>query len=108
VTTHDAFSYFADYFEFEVVAFVAEGPGQEPTPQDVANLARAIEREGVPAVFGEPQIGEETDILEQAADDAGVQVCTLYSDSLDDKVTSYIELMRFNADELARCLGGEG
>ena len=108
VTTHDAFGYFADYFRFEVVSFVADSPGQEPSPADVANLARAIEREGVPAVFVEPQISAESEILRQAAEDAGVQVCTLYSDSLDDKVTSYIELMHFNADELARCLGGDG
>jgi manganese/iron transport system substrate-binding protein len=106
VTTHDAFSYFADYFGFEVLSFVAESPGQEPSPEDVANLARDIEREGVPAVFAEPQIEGEGEILQQAADDAGVEVCTLYSDSLDDRVTSYIELMQFNADELTRCLGG--
>jgi manganese/iron transport system substrate-binding protein len=105
ITTHDAFSYFADYFGFEVLSFVAESPGQEPSPEDVANLARDIEREGVPAVFTEPQIEGEGEILEQAANDAGVEVCTLYSDSLDDRVTSYIELMRFDADELARCLG---
>jgi len=107
VTTHDAFSYFADYVGFEVLSFVAESPGQEPSPEDVANLARAIEREGVPAVFVEPQIGSEGEILQRAAEDAGVEVCTLYSDSLDDRVASYIELMRFNADELARCLGEE-
>jgi hypothetical protein len=53
----------------------------------------------------EPQIEGEGEILEQAANDADVEVCTLYSDSLDDRVTSYIELMRFDADELARCLG---
>jgi len=107
VTTHDAFQYFAYFFGLELVAVVAEGPGQDPTPEDVADLARAIRDEAVPAVFVEPQISAESDILRQAADDAGVQVCTLYSDSLDDKVASYIELMRFNADELARCLGGD-
>jgi manganese/iron transport system substrate-binding protein len=105
VTTHDAFSYFADYFGFEVLSFVAASPGQEPSPEDVANLSRDIEAEGVPAVFAEPQIEGEGEILEQAANDADVEVCTLYSDSLDDRVTSYIELMRFDADELARCLG---
>jgi len=31
----------------------------------------------------------------------------LYSDSLDDNVRSYIDLIRFDADELYRCLGGE-
>jgi manganese/iron transport system substrate-binding protein len=105
VTTHDAFGYFADYFGFEVLSFVAESPGQEPSPEDVANLARDIEGEGVPAVFVEPQIEGEGEILEQAANDAGVEICTLYSDSLDDRVESYIELMRFDADELVRCLG---
>ena len=118
VTTHDAFTHLADSLrdrdpvsgavvEFEIVAVVVESPGQEPSPEDVANLTRAIEDQGVPAVFREPQIDAEGRILEQAAEDAGVQVCTLYSDSLDDKVTSYIEMMRFNADEIARCLGGE-
>jgi ABC-type Zn uptake system ZnuABC Zn-binding protein ZnuA len=106
-TTHDAFGHFAGAFRMEVVAVVAESPGQEPSPEDVADLARAIEDEGVPAVFREPQIDAEGRILEQAAKDAGVQVCTLYSDSLDDKVKTYIEMMRFNADEIARCLGGD-
>jgi len=86
---------------------VSESPGQEPSPQDIADLREVIEREGVPAVFTEPQISAESEILKQAAEDAGVQVCTLYSDSLDDRVTTYIEMMRFNADELVRCLGGD-
>ena len=59
-------------------------------------------------MFTEPQTEGGNKILEQAAADAGVQVCALYSDSLDDKVKSYVELMRFDADELARCLGGSG
>jgi len=66
-----------------------------------------IEDRNVLAVFTEPQISEESEMLRQAAEDAGARVCTLYSDSLDDRVTSYIELMRFNANELFRCLGGE-
>ncbi len=106
VTTHDAFGYFADAFGLEVTEFVAESPGGDPSPQDIADIAAVIEGQAVPAVFTEPQIGEESHILEQAAADVGVQVCTLYSDSLDDKVSTYIEMMRFNADELARCLGG--
>ncbi len=107
VTTHDAFKWFASAFGVEIIGVVAQGPGQEPSPEDVANLTRAIEEQGVPAVFREPQIDAEGRILEQAAGDAGVQVCTLYSDSLDEKVTSYIEMIRFNADEIARCLGGD-
>jgi ABC-type Zn uptake system ZnuABC Zn-binding protein ZnuA len=105
VTTHDAFGYFARTFGLRIVAFVAPNPGQETSPADIAKLSRAMKDEGVPAVFVEPQIHAEGEILRQAGEDAGVQVCTLYSDSLDDRITTYIKLMRFNADELARCLG---
>jgi ABC-type Zn uptake system ZnuABC Zn-binding protein ZnuA len=105
VTTHDAFGYFARAFGLRIVAFVAPSPGQETSPADIAKLSRAMKDEGVSAVFVEPQIHAEGEILQQAGEDAGVQVCTLYSDSLDDRITTYIKLMRFNADELARCLG---
>jgi hypothetical protein len=101
VTTHSAFGHFASAFGIEIVAVVAGSPGREPSPEDVADLTRVIEEQNIPAVFREPQLDSEGRVLEQAAKDAGVQVCTLYSDSLDDKVTSYIELMRSNADEIA-------
>ncbi len=106
VTTHDAFPYLARYLDFEVVAVVAPSPNQEPSPQDIAKLGRAISQESVAAVFAEPQLGSQGEMLTQAAADAGVTVCTLYSDSLDDEVKSYIEMMRFNAHEIARCLEG--
>ena len=108
VTTHDAFGYFARAFGLRIVAFVAPSPSQEANPQDLANLAEALGAEAVPAVFVEPQIESEGQILRQAAKDASVEICTLYSDSLDDKVSSYIEMMRFNANELSRCLGKGG
>jgi ABC-type Zn uptake system ZnuABC Zn-binding protein ZnuA len=106
ITTHDAFRSFARYIGFEIVFFVVAAPGREPGPEHVADLARSLRDTGVPAVFVEPQISVEGGILERAARDAGVRVCTLYSDSLDENVSSYVELMHFNADELARCLGG--
>lgn len=108
VTTHAAFGYLDSAFGIQVVATVVRNPGQEPSPEDVANVTLTIEGENVPAVFREPQLDSEGRILEQAAKDAGVQVCVLYSDSLDDRVTSYIEMIRFNAGEIARCLGGNG
>lgn len=106
VTTHDAFPYLARYLGLEIVAFAEEGPGQDISPQAAAGLRDALKQQDVPAVFTEPQIGSGNKVLESAASDAGVQVCTLYSDSFDDKVRTYAELMRFDADELARCLEG--
>jgi len=104
VSTHDAFGYMADYMGFEVAGVVAISPGQEPSASDVAELQDKIEEAGVAAVFQEPQLGAEASVLRQAASDLGIEVCTLRSDALDDRVPTYIDLMRFNADELARCL----
>jgi len=59
-------------------------------------------------VFSEPQIDAESETLQQVAADTGAEVCTLYSDALDDEVSSFIEMMRFNADEIERCLGAAG
>ena len=105
VTTHDAFGYMADYMGFEVAAVASVSPGQESSASDIAELQETIQEAAIAAVFEEPQLGAEASVLQQAAADVGVEVCTLYSDSLDDQVQTYIDLMRFNADELARCLG---
>ena len=59
VTTHDAFGYFASAYGLRIVAFVSPGPGQEASPEDVAQLSTAMRDEGVPAVFVEPQIASE-------------------------------------------------
>jgi manganese/iron transport system substrate-binding protein len=104
VTFHDAYPYLAQRYGLEIVGFVVESPGKEPSAKEVADLTQAIEDEGVPAVFTEPQFSAR--VLELAADDAGVEVCTLYSGAFSDDVQSYVDLMRFNAAELARCLGG--
>ncbi|HUF52533.1 MAG TPA: metal ABC transporter substrate-binding protein [Dehalococcoidia bacterium] len=108
VSTHDAFDYMARAIGFEVAGFVAPGPGQEPSPADIAELIETIQNLGVPAVFAEPQTDAEARTLEQIADEAGAEVCTLYSDSFSEDVSTYVDILRFNADELARCLGGDG
>jgi len=106
VTPHDAFPHLARRYGLEIVGFVVPGPGQDPSPRDIADLTRAIRDQSVPAVFTEPQIGADSRLLEQIAADADVQVCTLYSDTLTDDAPTYIDMMRFNVDELLRCLGG--
>jgi zinc/manganese transport system substrate-binding protein/manganese/iron transport system substrate-binding protein len=108
VTVHDAFPHFARRYGLEIAGFLVGGADEDPSPREIAGLTEAIEDEGVPAVFGEPQIGPETRLLEQIADDSGVAVCTLYSDTLDDRAPTYIDMMRSNADELLRCLGDQG
>lgn len=105
ITAHDAFVYLAESTGLEVVGFVVEGPGEEPSPDDLRNIIETAQGEDIPAVFTEPQVNTVSETLEEIASDAGVEVCKLYSDALDDTVKSYIELMTYDADELLRCLG---
>jgi ABC-type Zn uptake system ZnuABC Zn-binding protein ZnuA len=104
VTFHDAFPYLAERYGLELVGVVVRSPGQEPSAGEVADLTNTIEDQNVPAVFAEPQFSAR--VLDLAAKDAGVEVCTLYSDAFGDGVDSYVKLMQFNASELVRCLGG--
>lgn len=105
ITTHDAYGYLADEYGLHVAGFVSPNPAVEPSVAARSKLARTIADLSVPAVFLEPTLARESSVLVQVAEDSGVQVCEIYSDSFDSRVGSYIELMRFNADQLAECLG---
>ena len=107
ISTDNSLEYFGSYYAIELTAQLSLYPGQEIRAEDVARIMRTIEDRGALAVFVEPQASPDSELLRQAGEDAGVQVCTLYSDFLDDKVSTYIDLIRFDAEELARCLGGE-
>lgn len=98
VTFHDAFPYLARHFDMELVGVVIKSPGREPSTQEVAELVTRIRTEQIPTVYTEPQCNAR--ILELAARDARVQVRTLYSDTLDSQVTSYLDLMRYNVRSL--------
>jgi len=102
VTFHDAFPYMARHFGLDVVGVVLRSPGREPSAQEIAALVTEMRTYGIPAVYAEPQFNAR--ILELAARDAGVQVRRLYSDSFDDQVRSYVELMRYNVTSLVEGL----
>ena len=106
LATHAAFGYLARAVDFASAGFVVPGPGQDASPEDISERITTIGDLGVPAVVTEPQTSVETRTLEQIASDVGVEVCALYSGALDETVRTYVELLRFDAEELARCLGG--
>jgi len=107
ISTDNSLEYFGSYYAVELTAQLSLYPGQELTSEDVARITQTIEQRDALAVFVQPYISSESDLLRQAGEDAGVHFCTLYSDSLDDRVSTYIDLIRFDADELSRCLGGD-
>ena len=106
VTAHDAFGYLAAAYGLRVAGFVVPNPAQEPSALEVRRLTQTIRNLDVPAVFVEPNLAARSNVLRQVARDLDVEVCTLYADAFGGDVDSYVELMRHNASELARCLGG--
>ena len=106
VTSHDSLAYFADRYGFEIVGTVIPSTNTlaQTNAADLAGLADVIEERNVRAIF--------TEALESTADaDAlaarlDVEVVPLVTDALtDDPATdTYIEMMRFNAAEIAGAL----
>lgn len=101
ITFHDAFGHFGKRYGWSVTAFVASDGG-EVSPGRVVEILEQVRDQVLPAVFAEPQF--RADVLENAAQEAGVEVGIIYSDVLDDEVISYIDMMLFNAKNLARLL----
>ena len=101
VTFHDAFSHFGLRYGWKVSAFV-DSDGDEVAPADVVRVLDRVKKERLPAVFVEPQV--RSGVIQRAANDAGVPVRPIYSDIARTGVTSYTEMMRFNARTLAEHL----
>jgi ABC-type Zn uptake system ZnuABC Zn-binding protein ZnuA len=108
ISTDTSLEYFGSYYAIELTAQLSVYQGQALTAEDFERIKNTIRERDVLAVFVQPYTSPESDMLRRAGEETGVSVCTLYSDSLDDRVKSYIDLIRFDADELYRCLGGQG
>lgn len=110
VTDHEAFGYLANRYGLEVIGTVipALTTQAEPSAGDLAELEKTIRAEGVEAVFPESSVPSAT--AEAIARDTGASAdYVLYGDSLgptDSEAGTYIGMMRFNADQIARGLSG--
>lgn len=116
VTSHDAYSYFADHYGFEVLdTIVGVTTEEEPSAETVARVVDTVRAAGVPTIFVETTVNP--DLVEQVARDAGVAVGTpLYGDSVGEEgsgAETYEGMMRANAAAIttgldSTGLGGDG
>ena len=104
VTTHDAFAYLAKAYGIPVAGFVTPNPAVEPSLADRRRLTETLRNLHIKAVFLEPNLRARSSTLVEVAKQEGVAVCDIYGDAFDDRVTSYLAMMRFNADSLQHCL----
>lgn len=106
VSTHDAYGYLAHRYGLDIAAVVAPSPVQEPSMADRRRLTQTLTDLGVPAVFVEPNATQQSGALLEAAKHTGTNVCRIWGDAFTSDVNTYADMMRANADSLARCLGG--
>ncbi len=55
ITFHEAFPYFAREFGLKIAAVVEREPGSEPSAKELADTIELIRKNGIPALFSEPQ-----------------------------------------------------
>ena len=110
VTNHDALGYFADRYDYEVVATVIPGGSTlgEPSAADLSALVELIAEEGIPAIFAETTAPAALAEAVAAELGEGVEVRTLYTGSLGapgSGADTYVGMMRTNAATIADALG---
>jgi ABC-type Zn uptake system ZnuABC Zn-binding protein ZnuA len=103
-TFHDAFGYFAAAFGLEVAAVFEPYPGREPSPRFVAEFQRQVRASGVRTLFAEPQLS--LDPLRPLARDLGVTLSVLDPLGGVPGRDTYLELLRFNARQVAAAVRG--
>jgi zinc/manganese transport system substrate-binding protein len=77
VTGHESLGYFADAYGCKLIGAVVASMSStaEPSARQIADLARIIKKEGVPAIFTE--LGTSPQVVKRLADETGVRVVTL-------------------------------
>jgi ABC-type Zn uptake system ZnuABC Zn-binding protein ZnuA len=104
VIFHNVFDYLAGDIGLNVVGWIEETPGQDPSAGELQNLIRTIREERAAAVFAEPQYPER--LAGMVAREAGIPVRLLDPVSTGSTApTTYEDVMRANLRTLAETLG---
>jgi zinc/manganese transport system substrate-binding protein len=110
ITSHDAFGYFAERYDFEIIGVLIPGGATQaaPDPRAIAALAAVIRDEGVPAIFGETTLS--TNVADALAAEVGseIQVVILYTGSLGEPgsgADTYRGLLLTNVERIVAALG---
>jgi len=110
LTYHDAYAYFAQTYDWEVIGAIQVSDFEDPTPAEVVDLIGQVRESGVPAIFGSEVFP--SPVLEQIGREAGVEyIDVLRDDDLPgepgDPEHSWLGLMRFDFVTMTTALGGD-
>jgi zinc/manganese transport system substrate-binding protein len=109
ITSHAAFGYFAERYDFKVIGVLIPGGSTQaqPDPRLLAELAAVIRAEGVRAIFGETTLP--TNVADALAEEVGgeIRVVVLYTGSLGQAgsgADTYVGMLRTDAERIADAL----
>jgi ABC-type Zn uptake system ZnuABC Zn-binding protein ZnuA len=107
ITDHETFGYYADRYGLEQIGAVIPGfsTAAEPSARELAALEDKIREHGVRAVFVGTTINPS--LVEQVAEDTGIQLITLYTGSLGPPgsgVETYLDYVRYNTTAIVEGL----
>lgn len=106
ITLHEAFPYFAQEFDLNVVRVINREPDSQPSARELAETIREIRETNVAAVFVEPQYPDSAANI--VAAESGASVYTLDpAVTGDEDPDAYLRVMRENLETLCEALGGE-
>lgn len=99
---HDAWYYFAEYFDLNIVGSFEAFPGKSPSPQYLVSLQTKIRDNQVKAIFIEPQLSSE--VASALANDLAIKISTLDPLGGGSGRNSYIELLEYNVATIVDAL----
>lgn len=105
IVFHNAWQYYNDRFGITTLGFVERNPGQEPNPQQIAELIDLAKAHRVHGVFSEPEYSPK--ILYSIAQGAGIRVVEdLYDDSVgtDPRVATYLAMLDYDTGVIVKTL----
>ncbi len=110
LTYHDAYAYFANDYDWEVIGAIQVSDFEDPTASEVADLIDQVREEQLPAIFGSEVFS--SPVLEQIARETNaVYVDDLRDDDLPggpgDPDHSWLGLMLFDYITMTDALGGD-
>jgi manganese/iron transport system substrate-binding protein len=105
IVFHNAWQYYNDRFGITTLGFVERNPGQEPNPQQIAQLIDLAKQHHVHGVFSEPEYSPK--LLYSIAQGAGIKVVEdLYDDSVgtDPRVANYTAMLNYDTGVIVKTL----
>ncbi|MCK4523290.1 zinc ABC transporter substrate-binding protein, partial [candidate division WOR-3 bacterium] len=58
IAFHNSFDYFLEHYGIELAGLIEKIPGREPSPKDLLELKRIIEKTGISVLFTEPELSD--------------------------------------------------